>query len=102
MKTKDVSIEWNGGKETVTIKRLTFGEMNAVSEEALTVRMLNGQPNVDVSQMKLKEIGLLKGIVKAPFPITIDSIRNLEMEVGNALFEAFSELNEQSPTKKDA
>jgi hypothetical protein len=101
MQTKEIEIDWNGGKHIVKLKRLTFGEMNQLTEEATDVKVINGQPIVKVSQKVLKEIGLLKSIVEAPFTLDIPSIQNLDSETGNLLFEEFSEMNQQGLKKNN-
>jgi hypothetical protein len=98
---KDISILFNGKEAIVKMKRLTFGEMNQLTEEATDVKVVNGQPIVKVSQKALKEIGLLKSIVEAPFTIDLNSIQNLEAEIGSLLFDEFTELNSQTVKKKD-
>ena len=101
MNTKEISIDWNGGKQIVIMKRLTFGEMNQLTEEATDIKVINGQPIVKVSQKVLKELGILKSIVSAPFTIDLQSIQGLEAEVGNILFEEFSDLNQQGQKKNN-
>jgi hypothetical protein len=86
-------------KHIITLKKLTFGEKNQLEEEATNVQTTGGVPIVKVSMSKLKEIGLLKAIVKSTYPLkTIDDIRNLPAEVGNKLFEEFTLLNNVSPS----
>lgn len=101
MQTKDIEITFNGEKKIVKMKRLTFGEMNQLTEEATDVKVINGSPMIKVSQKALKEIGLLKAIVEAPFTIDMNSIQGLDADTGNLLFEEFSEMNQQSSKKKD-
>jgi len=96
---KEVKINWNGNEAIVRMKRLTFGEINQLTEEATDVKVMNGQPIVKVSQKALKELGLLKSIVEAPFTITVKSIQDLDAETGALLFETFTELNQQSIKK---
>jgi len=98
---KDIEIDWNGGKQIVKMKKLTFGEMNQLTEESTDVKIVNGQPIVKVSQKSLKELGLLKSIVSAPFTIDLGSIQGLDAEVGNLLFEEFSEMNQQDQKKNN-
>lgn len=101
MQTKDIEIEWNGKQEIVTLKRLTFGELNQVNEQSMEIKVVSGQPIVRVNQTAIKEIGLLKSITKAPFTIDINNIRDLDSAVGNMLFEEYTALNDQTPKKKD-
>lgn len=101
MQTKDIEIIWNGEKRIVKMKKLTFGEMNQLTEESTDVKVVNGQPIVKVSQKSLKELGLLKSIVDAPFTLDIPSIQGLEADLGNILFEEFSEMNQQNQKKNN-
>ena len=96
---KDIEIDWNGKKEIVRIKKLTFGEMNQLTEEATDVKIINGQPIVKVSQKILKELGLLKSIIDAPFTVDLKTIQSLDSDLGNKLFEEFSDLNQQGEKK---
>ena len=101
MATKEITIVWNGEKKIVRMKRLSYGEMNQLTEEATDIKVVNGQPIVKVSQKALKELSLLKSITEAPFTVEIKSIQDLDAEVGSQLFEEFTTLNEQSAKKKD-
>jgi hypothetical protein len=95
----EVEIEFKGKKEKVKLKKLSFGERNQLEEEATDIKIVGGQPIVKVSTSKMKEIALLKSIVDAPFPVSIQAIRDLDLESGNALFEAFTELNQMNEKK---
>jgi hypothetical protein len=91
---KVVEIEIDGVKQSFTLKRLSFGAKNQLEEEATEIKIVGNQPMVKVSSSKLKEVSLLKSIVKSSIPINgIGDIQNLSQEVGEALFEAFTELN---------
>jgi len=98
---KDIEIIWNGENKVVRMKRLTFGERNQLTEEAVDIKIVNGQAIAKVSQKNLIELGLLKSIVDAPFTIDLKTIQNLDQEIGDLLTNEFSELNQQSPKKKD-
>jgi hypothetical protein len=98
-KQKEVKIVWEGNEEVVVMKRLSFGELNQLTEEATEVRFVNAQPMIKVSQKVMKESGILKSLVKAPFPICLASIQNLEQEAGLLLFNTFTELNEVDEKK---
>lgn len=102
VKTKEIEIEWetSDGKPTkamVTMKKLTFGEMNDVKEMSTQIKAIGNTPQVTVSQKTLSEQCLLKSIIKAPFTIDITGIRNLDKDVGDKLWEEFTVFNGQSP-----
>lgn len=98
---KTIEITYNELKSNVVIKRLSFGEMNQVNEDSTDVKVINGQPIIKISQKALKEQGLLRSIIEAPFTIDLKNIQDLDSETGNLLFEEFSELNQQD-LKKNA
>jgi hypothetical protein len=98
--TKAVEIDWQGAKAKVTLKRLTFGEYNQLQEEAVDIRIVNGQPLVKVNNSKLTELALLKSIIEAPFTIDISNIRALDPTIGNQLFGEWTELNSADYKKK--
>ena len=91
---KDIEVEIGGTKHNFTIKRLTFGEKNSLEEEATDIKLVGTSPIVKISMSKLKELSILKGIVKSTFPIkNVEDIRQLPQEVGELLFSEFTELN---------
>jgi hypothetical protein len=94
MGTKDVEVEIDGVKQTFTLKRLSFGEKNQLEEEATDIKIAGTTPIVKVSMSKLKEVSLLKSIVKSTIPLVgIADIQKLPSEVGDKLFEEFTTLN---------
>ena len=100
MTTKDIAITWENIPAKVTMRRLTFGEMNALNDEVAQIRMQGETPQVNILQSRMKESGILKSIVSAPFTVTIDNIRRLDNDDGNKLFEIFMELNNVGASKK--
>jgi hypothetical protein len=88
-------------KHTCIMKRLSFGEFNQLEEEATDIKSFAGQqPIVKISTSKMKELALLKSIVSSTYPLTtIAQIKELPREVGDLLFNSFTELNEQTPKK---
>lgn len=95
MVKEEVEIEWNGQKENVVLKRLTWGEMNQVLAESLgKVRVIGGEvPTLEFDIIRYREALLLKSIVEAPFKIDISQIRQLPQDVGDVLFQKAMELN---------
>lgn len=99
---KDIEVEIAGQKQIVTIKRLSFGEKNMLEEEATDIKLVGTSPVVKISMSKLKELSLLKGIVKSTYPIkNIEDIRNLPQEVGDLLFNEFTEINQVDVKKNN-
>jgi len=94
MANKDIEIEIDGIKQTFTLKRLSFGEKNQLEEEATDIKIVANQPIVKVSMSKLKELSILKSIVKSSYPINgIGDVQKLPQEAGDKLFEEFTALN---------
>lgn len=105
---------------TVILKRLNFSEKNAMEEEATEIKIFGKTPQVKISTSKLKEIGLLKSIVKSDliqttyvedkvtknavpisnkYDLNMSGIQNLPQEVGEQLVDAFTELNSMNEKK---
>lgn len=101
MKTRDIEIDFNGKKEVVTIKKMTFGEKNDLMQQAIPTKVLGGQVMAELKHGTLKELSLLKAITKAPFTISMGEIRNLDPEVGEKLYQAIDKLNSVTPQKKE-
>jgi len=95
MKTADVEVEWEGKMGIVKMRRLTFGEMNELVEQSSKIKYVGAIADVAINQKMLKELGLLKSIIDAPFQLNIQSIQALDMDDGNKLFDAWNELNHQ-------
>ena len=100
------TIKDKDGKESVieevfVVKKLKWGEINQLRDECMDVKIIGGQPVMKLSQAKLREVSLLKGLVKAPFEININNIRNMEAQVGDTLYEEYDRLNSPEDKKKD-
>ena len=100
MKTKTIEIDYNGKKENVTLKRLNFGEDNRIKSKATKITASVGMaPKVEIDQTALKEEGLRIAITEAPWTIgDVRPIQELDVEDANKLWEAYEELNNQSPS----
>lgn len=104
----------------VILKRLNFSEKNSLEEESTDIKMYGNTPQVKVSSSKMKEFGLFKSIVSwelkkttyfedkltnkpAPvtenYPLNMQNIQGLPSEIGEFLFEQFTELNSVSEKK---
>lgn len=98
-KSIEVEIQWQGRPEKVVMRRLTFGEKNKLAEESTNIKIIGGMPHTTVSISAMKELGVLKGLVTAPFPINLESVRQLDPEIGERLFEEFQKLNDLEEKK---
>lgn len=101
MDTKIIKIKWNNQDRDVEIKRLTFGEMNDIQEQAIKSKIVGTSVQAVISQKTLKEVSLLKGIKTAPFEVDIQTIQGIPADLGNRLFEEINRYNNISLEKKD-
>lgn len=104
----------------VIMKRLSFAEKNALEEECTDIQFISNISKIKVSIAKMKELGPLKGIVNAElkrttftqekitkgiipvqekYNLTLDGIRNLPQNIGDYLFQCFTEMNNVSEKK---
>jgi hypothetical protein len=94
--------EWEGKEEPIKIKKLSFGEMLDLNQMSAKMSMVGGIAKFDLDQKVMSENCLLKSIILAPFPINIQSIRDLPNELGQELVSLFNELNTPTDKKKEA
>jgi hypothetical protein len=125
-KTINISYEEGEGLEReelkgkVIFKRLNFSEMNTLHEEGTDIKIFGNTQQINAHPAKLKELAILKSVVscdlkkityfedkvtKAHVPtengyaLDIGGIQALPVEVGNQLFDAFTDLNTLSEKK---
>jgi len=82
----EFEIEWNGKKEKVVIKRLTFGERNDLWEQIAKIKVIGTQQVVDLKHGKMRELSILNCLVKAPFKKSLEEIRNLPANLGDLIY----------------
>ena len=97
----DVDIDWDGRKEVVRIKKLSFGEMLDLNQVSTKMSYASGQTQMSFDAKALSQECLLRSIIEAPFPVTLQGIRDLDKELGEKLVMTFNELNAPSEAKKD-
>lgn len=109
MKTKTINISQFFESETpeiipeVTIKKIGFGEQNQIIDEVSDIK-IKGKDQVEVKTKygQLRTLTLLKCLVKAPFPITLEYISNeLDASLGDFLFEECDKFNTVRQEKKE-
>jgi len=100
METKEVEIEWQGKKEKVTLKKLTFGERNDLMSSFIRVKRVGNNMETQVDMKTMMEQSLLKTIIKAPFQVTIEGIRSLPVDIGDKLYAEADKFNTISQEKK--
>ena len=88
-------------KHSVVMKRISYGEKVDLENETVDIQIYGGNPITKVNTAKLRTLSLLKSIVKSDVPLnTQEQIRNLPIEAGELLFEAYTELNSIENKKK--
>ena len=97
----EVEISWEGKKEAVQVKKLSFGEMLDLLQISTKMNIVSGQTNFQLDQQAMSVNCLLKSVVLAPFPITAVGVRDLDNELGQYLCTVFSELNTPNDKKKE-
>lgn len=97
----DVSINFNGKEDIVRIKKISFGDNLDIRQKCSKISIIGGQERIEVDQQKLSEECLLKSIIKAPFQVTLQEIRDLDMETGERLLEVYREINTFDTKKKE-
>jgi hypothetical protein len=98
----EVTIDWEGKPEPVRMKRLRFGEMLELNHMSAKLIYTAGMQKVEFDQKTMSEQSLFKSVILAPFPMTLQGIRDLDNETGQKLFEVFNELNSPSDKKKES
>jgi hypothetical protein len=104
---KEVTFEIEEGdttkKYSVVMKRLNYGDKTDLEKESSEIRIYNGVPDAKIDLAKLKVLSIMKSIVNSDYPNLKDynTIRSLPQEVGELLFEAYTELNTTSLKKND-
>lgn len=98
----DISEYWYGeGEPKVTIKRLSFGAQNDILDEVANVNVRGKNIEVAPKYGKLRTLTLQKCLVSAPFPITMEYIKDeLDSNLGDFLFEQIDYRNNLKNDKK--
>ncbi len=97
----EVEIDWENKKSPVRIKKLSFGEMLDLNQLSAKVNYGGAGAQIIFDARAMSENCLLKGIIEAPFPVNLQSIRDLDKETGEYLVTVFNELNSPAPAKKE-
>lgn len=94
---KIVTYERDGKEETVTLRKINYGERNDVIRQAIGGKIKyigNDKGVLEVDPFVMREYVLLKSIVEAPFPhAKIEDIRNLDPDLAEYLADKAEELN---------
>ena len=101
VKYTEVNIEWDGKESLVRMKKLSFGEMLDLNQLSAKVNYGGTGAQITFDARSMSENCLLKGIMEAPFPVNMQTIRDLDKEIGEYLVTVFNELNSPAPAKKE-
>jgi len=86
----EVEIDYNGKKEKVVLKSLSWGENNECVRQGIKV---NADGTTKLDFVLQQEHKLLKSIEKAPFEVTLENLRGLDAKDGDIIFNAMMKLN---------
>jgi len=97
---KEISIDWEGRKEVVVIRKLTYGDVLDLREEAMDLKFIGMMPQVKFNSSKYELLSIHKSVMKAPFKIEVEAIRQLPKEIGELLAKEVTEFSNLSEKKK--
>ena len=110
-------------KGKVVMKRLNWDEYCSLEQESTDIRLYGQTSQVTLNSKKMKQLAVLKSTVESQitkttyyedkvskailalpvhYDLDINGIMNLPREIGEQLFEAFTELNGMPDKKKEA
>ncbi len=97
--TIDVPLEVDGETKSVKMRKITAGEKQELIKKTASVKVVGTQQTGTMDAVGY-QIGLLADvIVEAPFPHTLNDLRNLPDEITEYLFEEYSAFS--NGKKKD-
>lgn len=96
--TKNIPLIVNDKEVEIIIRKLNTGVRNKIRSECTKTTILGGQPQVRVDETEIQEKILAKAIIKAPFEISINTIKELPCEVTDYIFDEYGKFAE--PTSK--
>lgn len=103
--TKVIPIKYCGVDETVTIKKINLRERNQAYREAMQVKFIGSgkgaTPQSNIDPWVLQESIMLKSIVKAPFPISVQGIGELDPNLADFIHDEIDKFNNPTEEKKE-
>jgi len=90
---REIPIDWEGRKETVVIKKLTYGDTLDLREESTDLKFIGTLPQIKFNSSKYELLSVFKSIMKAPFKIDLESIRQLPKDIGELLGKEVTEFS---------
>lgn len=85
-KVIEVPIDWEGKKEIVEIKKMSYGERAEYGERIINIQIIGEIQKTDVLIKEMYMQTLIMGLNKAPFPLDRGYIdKELDFEIGEFL-----------------
>ena len=100
MEKKTIEIDWEGVKREIEIKKLNFGEVNEIQKQSVQTRVIGNAIHRTLDEKISREMTLLKGILNAPFEVTLENIRELSATTGIFILGEIESFNNLSEKKK--
>ena len=100
METKEISITWQGRPETVTIKRMTYGERLKLKRLCRKILFVNNVQKVELDEERMGIEGLRMGIKSAPFKLDEASIKELPGDLAEMIYGEIDSFNTIDEEKK--
>jgi len=98
---KKINIEWSGKKLVFVIRQLTYEEFNELESQTANLKIRGNKREGDIHSKPVRELMLLKGIMEAPFDITIQNIRKLPSPLALKLFDQINTFNSFDDQEKE-
>ena len=101
---KTFEIEYEGKKELVTIRKLKYGEKHDLLKSCMKTKFKGrdlSETEMEFDQFRLQEHSILRCLVKAPFPVKLEHIRDLPAALGEQLWTEVDKFNGVDEEKKE-
>lgn len=104
-KVEEIEIMWNGqqGDEKVKIRigAISYGDYNDAIRKSMKITMVGSQPQANIDTPTLEEHIILKSIKEAPFVVSIDNIRKLDVRDAKKIYFLASNLSGLNDIERD-
>jgi len=106
MKVIKLELPWpheeSDKKAEFIVKKMNFGERNKYMNSFMNIAVKGQAPSADVDMGAMNENSLLFALNKAPFQITLENIRNLEIYISDPVYAAVNKLNSLGEINEEA
>ena len=100
MKTKEIEIEHEGKKETITIRRMGWAEKNTFTDKYFKVEIIGDQPKVNVKTFEMRTGAMQLCIHKAPFKTDVTTLNELDPDMLEGIYKEISKFNKLDAIQK--